>query len=253
MLVSGKPAKNADETQRNWLPFGLSLVLVLCLAAYAWIIGELAEPVVAAALGVCALVLIAVPLVLTLQLGRARVQRDVLSAKNTQLRTRENTSGGPSHYDGLTGVANRQLLADRFRFAAARAKRSGNSFALLAINLNDFSTIDDEYGQDAGDAVLVVIAKRLVAALRASDTVVRLSADRFVLIVESVKSAPELAHIRDKLFEVLSDMITLDSSVQVSAGAHIGVALFPNDGEKLEDLLAVADQSMCGHEPAQTA
>lgn len=233
-------------TKRNWLPLGVVLVLLLALAAFAWIIGALAEPSVAAGLAVCALVLLGIPLVLTFQLQRARMQRDELKKENDNLRTREHSLQVQAHYDGLTGLANRRLVTDRFLIAVERAKRSRKAIALLMIDLHDFKIINDQYGDAAGDAVLVAIAKRLVGALRASDTVVRLSGDQFILIVESLENQQELAAIREKLFDALSDMITLDSGVQVNVRANLGHALYPDNGVSLDDLLRVANQTMCG-------
>ncbi len=251
MSVPEDTSPNVNQALRNWLPLGVVLVLLLDLAAFTWNMGVLAEPTVAAGLAVCALVLLGIPLVLTFQLQRARVQREALKKENADLRAREHSLQVQAHYDGLTGLANRRLVADRFQLAVERAKRSRKSFALLTIDLHHFKAINDQYGHAAGDAVLIAIAKRLVGALRASDTVVRLSGDQFVLIVETVESQPELAHIREKLFDALSDMITLDSGVQVNASANMGLALYPDDGVDLDDLLRVADQSMGGRKTSK--
>lgn len=242
---------DVNQAQRNWLPFGVVLLLLLGLAAFTWVTGVLAEPTVAAGLAVCALVLLGIPLVFTFQLQRARAQREALQKENADLRAREHSLQVLAHYDGLTGLANRRLVADRFHLAVERAKRSRKSFALVTIDLHDFKTINDQYGHAAGDAVLIAMAKRLVGALRASDTVVRLSGDQFVLIVETVESQQELAHIREKLFDALSDMITLDSGVQVNASANLGLALYPDDGVDLDHLLRVADQSMGGRKTSK--
>lgn len=251
MSVPEDTSLNVNQPLRHWLPFGLVLVLLLGLAAFTWNMGVLAEPTVAAGLAVCVLVLLGIPLVLTFLLQRARVQREALKKENADLRAREHSLQVLAHYDGLTGLANRRLVVDRFRLAVERAKRSRKSFALLTIDLHDFKAINDQYGHAAGDVVLIAIAKRLVSALRASDTVVRLSGDQFVLIVESVENQQELAHIREKLSDALSDVITLDSGVQVNASANMGLALYPDDGVDLNDLLRVADQSMGGRKTSK--
>jgi diguanylate cyclase (GGDEF)-like protein len=227
-----------------WLPFNVVLVLVLGLGAYAWLDDVLAKPAVAALMAVCAMVLVGIPYVLTLRLQLAQAQQDDLQKENETLRAREHSLQVQTHYDGLTGLANRRLVEDRFRFAVERAKRSRKSFALLTIDLNDFKSINDQYGHAAGDAVLVTIAKRLVGTIRASDTVVRLGGDKFVLIVESIGSPQELIPVNEKLFAALSDMIILETGVLVTIKANVGLALYPDDGDNLDDLVRVADQAM---------
>lgn len=253
MPVSDGASVQANRSQRFWLPLGAGVVLVLLVAlgAFAWRHQVLAAPAMATWLAGAGAVLLIVILTLVLQLREARAQRDELHGELADLRSREHALQVQAHYDGLTGLANRRLVADRFRFAAERAKRSRKSFALLTIDLHDFNTINDQYGHTAGDAVLIAIARRLVGALRASDTVVRLSGDAFVLIVESVEDSQELEQIREKLFDALSDMVTLDTGVQVKANANLGWALYPNDGINLDDLLTVAERSMCSRKASR--
>ena len=175
-----------------------------------------------------------------------RVARRVqeLQIEIAGLREREQLLVVQAHHDGLTGLANRNLLADRFHFAVERSKRSGKSFALLMVDLNGFKSINDNYGHVAGDTVLVAIAKRLVGALRASDTVARLGGDEFVLIIESIEEAQELDHIGQKLIDTLSEPIALGNGVVVNNGASVGLAFYPDDGADMNDLLNVADQAM---------
>lgn len=244
---------NVKQARHNWLPVGVVLLLLLVVTAFTWFSGALAEPIVAAGLAVCALVLFAIPLVLTFQLQRVRAQQETLQQENADLLAREHSLQVLAHYDGLTGLANRRLVTDRFGLAVERAKRWRKYFALLTIDLHDFKAINDQYGDVAGDAVLIAIAKRLVGVLRGSDTVVRLSVDQFLLIVETLESPQELAQIREKLFDALSDMITLDSGVQVNASANLGLALYPDDGVDLDHLLLVADQSKGAFKPAKVA
>ncbi len=175
-----------------------------------------------------------------------RVARRVqeLESDIANLRAREQLLMIQAHHDGLTGLANRTLLADRFENAVTRAKRRNTSFALLMIDLNDFKSVNDNYGHAAGDAVLVTTAKRLVSAVRASDTVARLGGDEFVLIIESFDNAHELHEISRKLVDRLSESVTLDADVVVNVGASAGVALYPKHGADLNDLLHAADQAM---------
>ena len=266
-----------NRPQRNWLVF--SVVLALGLGTYAWIHHVLAKLPTAALLTVSALVLvlIAIPFVLIRRLQLARTQRDralaqvdviewqmceglkkqapcmalcaarriqTLQNETTSLRARDQLLQFQAHHDSLTGLANRNLLTDRFYSAVERSKRSGKMFALLMVDLNDFKTVNDNYGHAVGDAVLITMARRLVGALRAADTVARLGGDEFVLIIESIEDAQEIACISEKLFDTLSEPITLDTGVVVNTGASVGLALYPDHGADMNDLLNVADQAM---------
>ena len=275
MSALGDYPRYADRPQRVWLT--LSVVLGLGLGAYVWFNPVQLEPAVAALLAVCVGALVGVALVLSRQLHIVRAQRDralaqagatewqlceglkkhdpcmkecaarrvfALQDELANLRVRERLLQDQAHHDVLTGLANRNLLSDRFNFTVERAKRSGKSFALLMVDLNDFKTVNDKYGHAAGDAVLIAMARRLVGALRAADTVARLGGDEFVLIIESIEDAQELNHIGQKLFETLSEPIILDSGVVVNNGASVGLAMYPDDGADMNDLLNFADQAM---------
>lgn len=279
MPALGNSPGNLNQAQRYGL--GAGIVLVLCLGAgvgsFAGADLVLVDPAVLALLMLCGIVLIAAPLVLCHRLGLARAQRDwaverasvmeqqmsdvlrnqdlrveqrvarhvrALQTDIADLRASEQLLKVQAHHDGLTGLANRILLTDRFRFAVERAKRSDTSFALLMIDLNDFKTVNDNYGHAAGDAVLVTMARRLVGAVRASDTVARLGGDEFVLIIESFDDANELRQIGQKLINTLSHSIALDADVVVKVGASVGMAMYPDHGADMNDLLFVADQAM---------
>jgi diguanylate cyclase (GGDEF)-like protein len=160
------------------------------------------------------------------------------------LRERQRQLEVQAHYDALTGLANRKLLQDRFQTAVERAKRSGDSFALLMIDLDGFKAVNDRHGHLAGDQVLATIAQRLVANSRNCDTAARVGGDEFVLIVESIHDASEVAGIAHKLLKALSQDIQIDEENTVTVGASMGVALYPDDGDGLSQILSVADLAM---------
>lgn len=251
--------------------------LLLGLAIFLAMNAVLAKPLTAALWTAGAMVLGAIPLALWRQLQLARLQRDqalalagasewptsgglyqpesglsecaarrlqALQAEISDLNSRECVLKAQAQHDGLTGLANRYLLKDRFESAVERAKRSGKSFALFMVDLNDFKAINDQHGHAAGDEVLVVIAQRLLGSVRASDTVARLGGDEFVLLVESIEYPREIQHIGEKLFDRLTDPITLSMGAVETLGASIGLAMYPDDGLGLHDLLQLADQAM---------
>jgi diguanylate cyclase (GGDEF)-like protein len=196
---------------------------------------------------VCVVIAVCVSL-LCLYLVRA-LQRSArhlatLSARCRELeRTREQLVNH-AYFDHLTGLANRSLLEDRFKLAIERTKRSQVPFAVIMIDLNDFKGINDAMGHIAGDALLVEVSRRLVNAVRASDTVARFGGDEFVLIVESLAPGIEFGPIALKLFEALSVPLTFPDGRQIQVGASLGFAVYPRDGEAMTDLLNVADRAM---------
>jgi diguanylate cyclase len=160
------------------------------------------------------------------------------------LRARELILEKQAHYDELTDLPNRALLRDRFHSAVERSKRSNMPFAVLMVDLNGFKAINDKFGHEVGDFVLITTANRILGALRASDTVARLGGDEFVLIIEAMSDAEEFEQIGRKLIEILFEPISLTNGKIIGIGASLGMAVYPGDGSDLSALLAVADQAM---------
>jgi diguanylate cyclase (GGDEF)-like protein len=182
--------------------------------------------------------------ILATRLRRALDEKKRLKRYALKLRNAEKSLKQHAFFDPLTGLANRLLLVDRFQLAMQHAKRSRKQFAVLMVDLNKFKAINDTYGHAAGDTVLITIARRLVAAVRASDTVARLGGDEFALIIESVSEREQIATLGQKLVDMLTKDVKLDSGDVVSVGGSIGIAWYPKDGENLKDILDVADQAM---------
>lgn len=180
------------------------------------------------------------------QMIAQRVTERTLELEQTikTLHQRQHQLEVQAHYDTLTGLANRKLLQDRFQTAVERAKRSGDSFALLMIDLDGFKAVNDNFGHLAGDCVLVTVAQRLLACSRNCDTAARIGGDEFVLIVESIHDAGEVVSIGHKLIRALSEDIDLDDGTTVTIGASVGIALYPDDGAGLSQMLSVADLAM---------
>lgn len=183
-------------------------------------------------------------LILSIRLARASALESQLRKSIANLQDAGKMLEEQAYYDYLTGLPNRALLADRFQQAIQRAKRSCTPFAALMIDLDNFKAINDAHGHAAGDQVLVVIGKRLLETVRASDTVARLGGDEFVLVIEGIEDRREIAHIGQKLIDMLAEDVELHSGHRVSVGGSIGFAMYPDDGTSMESLLQVADQAM---------
>jgi diguanylate cyclase (GGDEF)-like protein len=190
------------------------------------------------------LILGAATLLLAIRLRQALGRIARLKKYIEKLRHSEQSLKQHAFFDPLTGLANRLLLMDRFRLAMEHSKRSRKQFAVLMVDLNKFKAINDTYGHAAGDAVLISVAQRLVSAVRASDTVARLGGDEFVLVIESIEEREQVVALGQKLIELLSEKVTLDSGEIVGLGGSVGFAWYPKDGDNLKDILDVADQAM---------
>ncbi len=202
------------------------------------------ETIVSSGAWLVAVTLLAIVATLLGYLKKLRARNLILQDEVASLLRAEAFLKEQAYRDSLTGLANRLLLSDRARVVIERSKRSQATFALLMVDLNDFKSINDTFGHAAGDEVLITAARRLVSAVRASDTVARLGGDEFVLIIESVDDPRELIQLGRKLIDTLSDVITLESGINVHVGASVGFALYPKDGSEVSDLLHVADKGM---------
>ncbi len=149
-----------------------------------------------------------------------------------------------AYFDGVTGLPNRTLLADRAGQALRLAQRSGTPAALLLLDIDRFKTINDSLGHAVGDQVLKHISRRLLGALRDSDTLARLGGDEFVVLLSGC-SAEDAMLVANKLRAALEAPIPLDGShARVQMTASIGVCAFPKDGQDLDQLLKNADIAM---------
>ncbi len=187
------------------------------------------------------LLVMALALVLAVGLSRwlaqrfARYQRDI-DASHERLRQWAES-------DPLTQLPNRARLRTRLEEAIARAQREELQLALLFIDLDRFKNINDSLGHAAGDALLIQVAQRLSAALRASDTVSRLGGDEFVVLLESLRHAEQAAQVADKLLQATSGQYNVVGH-ELAITLSIGIAIYPADGEDAETLLKNADTAM---------
>ncbi len=145
--------------------------------------------------------------------------------------------------DPLTGLPNRQLLEDRIEHAAEHARRSRTAAAILFADLDQFKRVNDTYGHDVGDELLVAIARRLSTLLRASDTLARISGDEFVFLCEDLGSPDDVDLIISRIAGAFS--IPFESAhFELMISASVGVA-YAGPGERISTHLVVeADRAM---------
>jgi diguanylate cyclase (GGDEF)-like protein/PAS domain S-box-containing protein len=160
-------------------------------------------------------------------------------------------------HDALTGLPNRMLLQDRLAQAIAQAQRSSakrvelrrgarkdaHEVGVMFIDLDRFKHINDSLGHEAGDKLIVEIARRLAGALRESDTVARQGGDEFVVVLADIGGPDDAALVAGKLLESLFQPLTLCGQ-EVFPSGSIGIAMYPRDGQDSEALLKAADSAM---------
>ncbi len=166
-----------------------------------------------------------------------------ISADITLLKKHEQQLEHIAHYDALTGIPNRVLLADRMRQSCAQTQREGNQLAICYLDLDGFKPINDTYGHQAGDQVLIQIANRIRHHLRGGDTVSRLGGDEFVILLLDFKNHHSCIQSLNRLLVEIEKPIWFES-IKYQVTASIGVTLFPKDNADPDMLLRHADQAM---------
>ena len=166
---------------------------------------------------------------------------DRLSVAITNIQ-RSNSLYQKAHFDDLTGLINRHVFEDRLREQISRSWR-GEKGAVMFIDLDDFKKVNDTEGHKAGDRLLIEISKRLCSALREVDTVARLGGDEFAVIVPGCDDEKSVSHLCERIIQSLTKPIIVDR-MEHTVGASIGVAIFPDDGRAVEDLVMKADSAM---------
>jgi diguanylate cyclase (GGDEF)-like protein len=162
-------------------------------------------------------------------------------------------------HDPLTKLANRALLEAQLDLALSEAGRTGLIAALLLIELDKFKPVNDQLGHLAGDRLLVEVAGRLRACVRAGDLAARLGGDEFVVVLGPTVRAEQAQAIAARIITALNEPYQLDEG-RVMVGASAGLAFWPTDGRTGEELMASADRALyaakaaggCRCEPATT-
>jgi diguanylate cyclase (GGDEF)-like protein/PAS domain S-box-containing protein len=148
-----------------------------------------------------------------------------------------------ANHDTLTGLPNRLFLQAHLPEAIARSLENGTMLAVLFLDLDRFKHINDSRGHEVGDKLLQEIAKRVRAAVRPSDIVVRMGGDEFVVVLHKVNAPDEVAIAATRVNEVLSAPVMIDGRALV-ATVSIGVSMFPRDGATMGELLKHSDTAM---------
>lgn len=155
-----------------------------------------------------------------------------------------------ANHDALTGLPNRRLLFELLQKSFDLAARNSSLVAVLYLDLNNFKPINDHFGHAAGDKVLAIVAERLKSAIRVSDTAARVGGDEFIAVLTNIHSRADI--------ELAAKKILDESTQPISCEAHerggktedcilsisVGIAVFPQDGAKIEEIINRADEAM---------
>ncbi len=161
----------------------------------------------------------------------------------TELKRQQEALEHQAQHDALTGLPNRVLFNDRLEMALARMRRAKNRLALLFLDLDHFKNINDGFGHTAGDNLLVALAARLKAQLRAGDTLARQGGDEFLVLLPEIDSVTDASLIADRLLQTLHAPFH-HGEIEYFVTASVGVTIAPDDGTSADVLIKNADMAM---------
>lgn len=173
----------------------------------------------------------------------APYRRVALFSDVTEKKRSEELIWKQANFDPLTGLPNRRMFHDRLEQEMMKAKRTGTSLALLFLDLDRFKEVNDTLGHDMGDVLLKEAARRLRECVREIDTVSRLGGDEFTVILTNLSESHGVDRATKAILRELASPFQLGNQV-VHVSGSIGVTLYPDDGNTLEELLKNADQAM---------
>ncbi|SEL85400.1 diguanylate cyclase/phosphodiesterase [Pseudoxanthomonas sp. GM95] len=201
--------------------------------------GGISPPLLAASVGISTFAILGMALVTTV-LDRRLQERTAALVASLEKANTELTH--LALHDGLTRLPNRVLLEDRLNQAIENARRAKRRFAVMFIDLDGFKGINDAYGHHVGDRLLLQLSSNLLESLRSEDTVARLGGDEFVVLT-AIDAPEDAATIAHKLMQLASLPLEIDRN-EIAVSASIGVAIYPEDGRRVQDLMANADAAM---------
>jgi len=148
-----------------------------------------------------------------------------------------------AHYDVLTSLPNRSLLADRLTQTMLQCQRRHQSLAVVFLDLDGFKAVNDKQGHDAGDELLIIISQRMKEALREGDTLARFGGDEFVAVLADLVKVEDCEPVLERLLLAASEPVLVGESV-LQVSASVGVTIYPQDGAEADQLMRHADQAM---------
>lgn len=166
------------------------------------------------------------------------VTRDVTEMKET-----ERAIAHLAYHDALTDLPNRRLFMQYLHEEAELARENTSRFAVLFIDLDQFKYVNDTWGHETGDLILVEFAKRMKQALRSSDVIARLGGDEFAVILKDIDNQSGVRRLMTRIFDTLKDPVKLKDR-DYTLSCSVGIAFFPDDADTADDVLSKADTAL---------
>ncbi|MFQ3549427.1 MAG: EAL domain-containing protein [Armatimonadota bacterium] len=166
------------------------------------------------------------------------IKRDVTEKKRFQEKIDK-----LAYQDSLTGLPNKLLFAEKLNNKLNWAKENNKSFAVLFFDIDEFVLINEIYGHNFGDNLLICVAERLKQLIKSTDTIARMGGDEFTIILEDIESKEDVYSISEKLIDEFNKPFKLENK-EVYISASLGVSICPFDGEDVETLLKNADSAL---------
>lgn len=171
------------------------------------------------------------------------VLRHRVMQQTQALRASEERLRHLSEHDALTGLPNRNLLADRMNVALNRAERFHERLGLLMVDIDRFKQVNDTYGHNAGDMLLCEVASRIGGSVRKTDTVARVGGDEFIVLLPDLQDPQDAELVAAKILASISAPVDIGTT-SITITASVGVSSYPGGGKEFEELLHSADAAM---------
>ncbi|MBL1321154.1 MAG: EAL domain-containing protein [Methylophaga sp.] len=169
--------------------------------------------------------------------------RFILANDITEKKQQQDALKFMAHYDALTQLPNRTLFVDRFNQAVARSKRNESLLAICFLDLDNFKPINDNYGHEVGDQILLEVSQRISSSLREEDTVSRQGGDEFTLLLGAIHSFGECEDMLTRILKSIAEPYSINGYTHIIS-ASIGVTLYPLDNSDIDTLTRHADHAM---------
>ena len=177
-------------------------------------------------------------------LSELQVQQARIAARHTDLKTVNESLRHASRHDGLTGLANRAYLVEHLTELLAKCKQQGLRAAALFVDVDKFKAVNDQYGHEAGDALLIELARRLLSSVRTSDFVSRLGGDEFIVVLSPLVDMQEVDHCVQRIHNALTPVLVLKGGTELNISITIGAAIYPDHAHNIDELIRSADAAM---------
>jgi diguanylate cyclase (GGDEF)-like protein/PAS domain S-box-containing protein len=171
-------------------------------------------------------------------IGFRSISRDITERKQIEEKLAEMAT-----HDYLTGLPNRILLRDRLMVGSALARRNGYRLAILMLDLDRFKVVNDDMGHSVGDELLKAVGQRLSSIMRKSDTVSRIGGDEFVLALPQIGQTADVTKFAQRILSAIEEPFVFGKK-KIQITTSIGIAIYPDDGTDIENLLKDSDSAM---------